>query len=33
MKIGIVGSIHDLGWKVLQSQGHTIIDVKVSLRK
>ena len=28
MKIGIVGSIHDLGWKVLQSQGHTIIDVK-----
>ena len=28
MKIGIIGSIHDLGWKVLQSQGHTIIDVK-----
>jgi D-3-phosphoglycerate dehydrogenase len=28
MKIGIVGSIHELGWEVLQSQGHTIIDVK-----
>ena len=28
MKIGIVGHIHELGWEVLQSQGHTIIDVK-----
>ena len=28
MKIGIVGSIHELGWDVLQSQGHTIIDIK-----
>ncbi len=28
MKIGIVGSIHELGWKVLQSEGHTIINVK-----
>ena len=28
MKIGIVGHIHELGWEVLQSQGHTIIEVK-----
>ncbi len=28
MKIGIVGSIHELGWEVLQSQGHKIVDVK-----
>ena len=28
MKIGIVGSIHELGREVLKSQGHTIIDVK-----
>ena len=28
MKIGIVGTIHELGWEVLQSEGHTIIEVK-----
>ena len=27
MKIGLVGSIHELGWEVLQSQGHSIIEV------
>jgi len=27
MKIGLVGSIHELGWKVLRSQGHSIIEV------
>ena len=27
MKIGIVGSIHELGWEVLRSQGHSIIEV------
>jgi len=27
MKIGLVGSIHDLGWEVLRSQGHSIIEV------
>ena len=27
MKIGLVGSIHELGWEVLRSQGHSIIEV------
>jgi len=27
MKIGLVGSIHELGWDVLRSQGHSIIEV------
>src|SRR5210317_1957938 len=27
MKIGLVGSINELGWEVLQSQGHSIIEV------
>jgi len=27
MKIGLVGSIHELGWNVLRSQGHSIIEV------
>ena len=27
MKIGLVGSIHELGWEVLQSQGHSVIEV------
>ena len=28
MKIGLVGSIHELGWEVLRSQKHSIIEVK-----
>ena len=27
MKIGLVGSIHELGWEVLRSQGHSIVEV------
>jgi len=27
MKIGLVGSIHELGWEVLRSQEHSIIEV------
>ena len=27
MKIAIVGAIHELGWELLQSRGHTIIDI------
>ena len=27
MKIGIVGSIHELGWEVLRSHGHSIVEV------
>ena len=27
MKIGLVGSIHELGWEILRSQGHSIIEV------
>ena len=27
MKIGLVGTIHELGWEVLRSQGHSIIEV------
>ena len=27
MKIGLVGSIHEFGWEVLRSQGHSIIEV------
>lgn len=27
MKIGLVGLIHEMGWEVLRSQGHSIIEV------
>jgi len=27
MKIGLIGSIHELGWEVLRSQGHSIVEV------